>query len=388
MTRGDRVELSIVKLAAGGDGIGFVDGISCFVPLSAPGDRLVATIVEVKKGYIRAEISELLEPSSGREAPACPLYGSCGGCSLMHLAYEAQLDAKAAIVREAFRRVGGLEAFPEPAVVASKPFAYRNRMQFHFGPGGLSGLARRSSRDILPLRSCPIAVDPLSSWLATGGATARAELSAGLAGAERFIAFSPWTTEGSDSAVYLQGRDGELGVSVAGKAFLFHVAGFFQSNLSLLPELVREATSVAAGERAADLYSGVGLFGAFLKERFSRLVCVEQDARAVGYACRNVGAGADFSASAMEDWTKSPQARQAFDHVLVDPPRTGLAPSVRDWLARAKPPTIGYVSCDPVSLARDAGALSGAGYDVASITLYDFYPQTPHVESYARLALR
>ncbi len=300
-----------------------------------------------------------------------------------------------------FRRVGSLETVPDPAVFASRALGYRNRMQFHLSADRLPGLSRRASRDILPLPSCPIAVPPLSEWLSRGGTGIAAELAAARAaaragardgardGAGRFIAFNPWTECGNgEYGTYVEGRDGELSVNVAGKEFLFHVAGFFQSNLSLLPALVRDATDIPDGEGAADLYCGVGLFGAFLKERFSRLVCVEQDARAVGYACRNVGRSAGFSAMAMEEWTNGPQANSRFDYVLVDPPRTGLAPSVRRWLARALPPAIGYVSCDPVSLARDAGELYKAGYDIESLALYDFYPQTSHIESYARLVLR
>jgi 23S rRNA (uracil1939-C5)-methyltransferase len=382
MTVGDSVELRIDRLAAGGDGLGFIDGIACFVALAAPGDRLIARIREARRDYCRAEIASVLEPAASRAEPSCPYYGACGGCSLMHLEYEAQLAAKRRIVADAFRRTGALPGAEEPPITPSAPLGYRNRAQFHFSPGGELGYARRSSNDILPIRSCPILAEPLASWLADhAGTKAFTLLGKALRGSPRFVAFAPG---GSDGHTYLQGRDGELRLQVAGKPFGFHVEGFFQSNLSLLPALIGEACRDLHGARAADLYCGVGLFGAFLKERFDSLVCVEQDARALGYACRNVGKGADYAALSMESWTTSAQARASFDYVLVDPPRAGLAPVVRAWLLSSRPACIGYVSCDPVSLARDSGELVRGGYRLERLALYDFYPQTAHVESYAR----
>lgn len=390
MTVGERVELDIVELAAGGDGLGFLDGRACFVPLAAPGDRAAARVVAVKDGYVRAELESILVPGPGRVEASCPAYGVCGGCSLMHLAYGHQLEAKRRIVAEAFRRVGGYAGDLEIEAAASAPRSYRNRAQLHVAEGGGLGYAARSSGRIIPVGSCPILVPPLERLVACPGPE--------LGAARRFNAFSPWLPAdqaaaapagyGDVAPVYVEGRDAEARAWVAGKEFRFNVGGFFQSNLGLLPELVRDACEGVGGDRAADLYAGVGLFGAFLAERFERVVCVEQDARALSFASRNVGPRADFFAGGMEAWAAGPQARRAYDYALVDPPRSGLAPSVRRWLGENRPPVIGYVSCDPVALARDAKALFQAGYGLERLKIYDFYPQTAHVESYARFVPR
>jgi 23S rRNA (uracil1939-C5)-methyltransferase len=385
MTAGDSVELSIDRLVAGGDGLGFIDGIACFVALAAPGDRLLVRIRETRRDYCKADIVRILEPASSRVVPPCPFYGACGGCTLMHMDYKSQLSGKRRIVADAFRRTGALPDAEEPPITPLAPWGYRNRAQFHFGPDGALGYIRRSSNEVLPIASCPILVEPLASWLTdNAGTKAFRLLGKALKGSSRFIAFAPG---GDDENAYIQGKDGELSLELAGKAFSFHVEGFFQSNLSLVPALIDEACRGIEGARAADLYCGVGLFGAFLRERFGALVCVEQDARALGYACRNVGKSADYAALSMEAWTLSAQARASFDYVLVDPPRSGLAPAVRAWLLSSRPPCIGYVSCDPVSLARDSGELVRGGYRLERLSLYDFYPQTAHVESYARFIL-
>lgn len=382
MVAGDCCGLTIQRLVAGGDGLGFLDGLAVFVPLTAPGDVLSVRISEVHKDYAKADIRELIEASPLRVAPACPLYGECGGCNLMHLSYEAQAAARLGIFTEAFRRAGiEAEALPgDIDLVSSPPFGYRNRAQFHLGPGGTVGYARRSSNTIIPVRYCPILVNTLQDWLGTiePGSIGFGKGSRKKTDTGRFVAF------GSAECVWIEGRDTEVQVTVGGKSFLFNIQGFFQSNLTMLEHLVATVCAGMSGARAADLYAGIGLFGSFLRDSFDRVVCVEQDMQAVGYACRNVGRDADFAAAGMEEWTSSAQARVAYDYVVVDPPRSGLAPAVRTWLGSSKPPVITYVSCNPVSLARDTAALLASGYHIAQVRLFDFYPQTGHVESCVR----
>jgi 23S rRNA (uracil1939-C5)-methyltransferase len=376
MVAGDSCELTIQHLVAGGDGLGFLDGLAVFVPLAAPGEVLSVRIRSIRRDYAKAEILELVEPSPQRIEPVCPLYGECGGCNLMHLSYEAQEAARLGIFMEAFRRAGiGAEGLPPDLdLISSPPFGYRNRAQFHRGPGRTVGYARRSSNTIIAVQDCPILVQSLRDWLGTKGQEEQV-------GKSRFVAF------GSPERVWVEGRDTEVQVEVGGKPFLFHIQGFFQSNLAILDQLVARVCADLSGARAADLYAGIGLFGSFLKDNFDRVVCVEQDIQAVGYACRNVGRDADFAAADMEAWTASTQAKANYDYVVVDPPRTGLAPAVRSWLGRSRPPVVGYVSCDPVSLARDAAVLLASGYHIEQASIFDFYPQTGHVESYVRFCL-
>jgi len=378
---GEKIHISIERIVPGGDGLGRHDGRTVFVPLSAPGDELEVRIVDSRPSFVRAEIVDIVVPGPGRAQPVCPLYGECGGCNLMHLSYGAQLQARLDLARDAWRRSGGIESV-ELDMIESDPLGYRNRAQFHRARSGEIGYTRRSSASVLGVRSCPVLAAPLARWLkeqASGGnAKALEKL---LAGKDRFVAF------GYGDRAYLEGQDRELTVEIAGKPLRFDIGGFFQSNLGMVEKLVPAVCSGLSGARAADLYCGVGLFGSFLKDRFDHLTCVEQETRALGHACANVGKKATYAATSIEDWTRSAQARERFDYVVVDPPRAGLSAKVRSWLAASRPPVIGYVSCDPVSLARDAGFLVAEGYVVESATVFDFYPQTSHVESYARFRL-
>jgi 23S rRNA (uracil1939-C5)-methyltransferase len=167
------------------------------------------------------------------------------------------------------------------------------------------------------------------------------------------------------------------------------VGCFFQSNLAVLEKLVPWALEGLAGSAAADLYCGVGLFGSFLSERFSRITCVESSAMSLAYARRNVpGPAHEFFPMNVEQWIASGTARRPFDAAVVDPPRPGLGAEVRAWLCRTAPERLVYVSCNPVTLARDLGELCGSAFVLDDLRLFDFYPQTSHIEAVARLSRR
>jgi 23S rRNA (uracil1939-C5)-methyltransferase len=374
------LKLRIEKLVAGGDGLAFHEGKAVFVPFALPGETVSATLSRTRKDFNQASLVEVLEPSRYRVAPSCPIYGSCGGCNLQHLAYARQVEEKALIVSEAFRRIGRIER-EDIAAVPSLPFAYRNRVQLHFTAEGRLGFMRRSSSDLVEAAGCPVAVRSIQSWIEarTGSSRGYEELKPFVLGKDRFLVF------GYGEEVWIEGERGIVEVRVSGEPIRFHLKGFFQSNLYLLDYFVPDALAGLSGAGAADLYCGVGLFGRFLARNFSRVTCVEHNPFALELAKANVpGKDNDFHALTVEDWIRTEGAKRRFDCVVVDPPRTGLSVPVREWLARSKPRALVYVSCDPVTLARDSGDLVRSGFVLESVKAFDFYPQTGHVECHAR----
>ncbi len=376
--------LHIEKLVAGGDGLAFLDGKAVFVPFSLPGESVLASLHPGKRDFAKADLVQILEPSPHRVQAPCPIYGECGGCNLQHLAYPRQVEEKSLIVADAFSRTAHLET-GKITSVPSLPFSYRNRMQLHFTRERRIGFMKRSSSEVVEAPTCLVALRPIKEWIEAGAGTGRAydELKAFVFDKDRFLAF------GYGDEVWIEGAKGLVEVAVAGQDIRFHLKDFFQSNLRLLDSFVPDAVAGLSGDRAADLYCGVGLFGRFLAPTFQNLVCVEQNPHALGLARDNVpGKNHEFHALPVEDWVRGESARKPFDLVLVDPPRTGLAVPVREWLATVKPATIVYLSCDPVTLARDSADLVKAGYELKSLKPYDFYPQTSHVECNARFILR
>ena len=368
-----RVEFVIEKLVAGGEGLGLVDGKAVFVPGALPGEKVRVRLTERRKDFDRASLLDVIEASPSRQPPPCVLAGVCGGCDWLHIRYEEQLLQKASIVRESFRRVG---RFPwdEITIHSGPSLGYRNRVQIHRDAAGKLGFMAAGSQRIVPVTTCPIS-DPAINRVFAEPGVAPSDLTR----------FTVW---GQGESLAIEGVDDErdLRVSVQGREIVFSVGCFFQSNLSILSQVVPFVTHGLTGEAAADLYCGVGLFGAFLAERFSRMTFVESSSLGLSYARRNVpGPSSDFYPMSVEQWIESGAAKGAFDAVVVDPPRVGLSPDVRQWLSRTKPSHLVYVSCNPVTLARDLGELTRAGFAITEVGLFDFFPQTSHVETVAKL---
>jgi len=370
------LDLTITRLVAGGDGLGFRDGKAVFVPGVLPGERVRVRLSRRRRDYDRAALLEVVEPSLQRVSPGCRYAGahagSCGGCDWQHIRYEEQLRQKAAITAEALRRTGGIEV-SEPGVEPSEPWGARNRVQLHVSEGGGLGYMGSASSRVVPVASCPIAAPALQPVFRTPPPG---------------VSLDRFTVFGSEEVLAVEGPDDhrDLAVTVNGRRILFSVGCFFQSNLGVLGKLVSWILEGLHGRAAADLYCGVGLFAAFLSGQFSRIICVESSAMSISFARRNVpGSSHDFYPVRVEQWILTSAARETLDAVVVDPPRAGLGPQVCRWLAENGPPVLRYVSCNPVTLARDLAALRAGGYALEELRLFDFYPQTSHIEAAARL---
>jgi 23S rRNA (uracil1939-C5)-methyltransferase len=410
------LELTIEKLVPGGDGMARHEGKVIFVPMALPGETVRVRITESNKDFARAALREILSPSPDRVEPPCPVFGRCGGCDWQHMSYPAQLRQKVAMVEDALRRTGGL-AFPGLGIEAGEPWRYRNRIQIHRGPAGEAGFLARTSHAVVPIRTCPVARSSFDALLAKPGAPAKPGPDPRQG--RRYAAWAhplPLPEKGGDFLISqeagatgpglivsergsepvpenlgprVEGTDGEIAVDILGRTIRFDLRCFFQSNLGMLEKLIPYALDGLKGAEALDLYCGVGLFGAFLADRFERILAVEENPISLEYALRNIGATHHFLRGRVEDLLgeeRGPLASARPDAIVVDPPRDGLDAAVRDYLIARKPPRLVYVSCNPVTLARDLKALLAQGFVLDDMRLFDFYPQTAHVEAVAKLS--
>ena len=384
MAKGDVCKLRLECIAQGGDALGRLEGKSVFVEGGAPEETVVCAIAEEHGTWARARLLEIHEPSPARIEPACPFYGKCGGCNLQHIDYEAQLSAKTAILKNSILRAGGFSP-PEPEIFPGPPLEYRNRMQFHCfrqntgNSGGCKfGLKGRGSGEITAVSDCLVAEPGIRELLRVGGNALPLPPEK-----DRFTVFSKgglFLSEGGVQRGKLKLLDREISLD----------AGlFFQSNTAMLEKLVLELKKTAEGARhdlpMADLYCGVGTFAVFLGGSFPAVVLAEENKKAAALARENLrGTNGEFFALRDTDWAKTVLRRKpAFGFAVADPPRTGLAPDASRSLAREGPPLLAYVSCDPASLARDSAVLTKGGYTLKKLALFDFYPQTAHIESLA-----
>jgi len=369
------LEARIETIASGGAGLARLDGKPVFIKGGIPGERLVCRITKDHRSWAQAEMLELLDASTDRVKPCCGVYGICGGCNLQHLDYKAQLAAKTAILKDAFVRIGGFQP-PEPIVIPSEPWEYRNRMQFHKSSVVLWGLKSEKSSGLVPIPDCPIADPGIRRLL-------REEEKKTLLtplGKDRFTVYARaglFLSEGGPSRGKTRILDQEL---------VLDVSLFFQSNGAMLEKLITDLLAIA-GETdrsmpMADLFCGVGTFAAFLGKLFPKCDLVEENKAAVALARENIAANGAFFALRSEDWAKHNNPR-GFGFIIADPPRQGLSQSLAFRLAAEGPPLLAYVSCDPATLARDSRILTAGNYKLKALRFYDFYPQTSHIESLA-----
>ena len=370
---GKRIELTIEKIIPGGDGLARKDGMTYFVSGVLPGEVVLAQPRKISKSWIKAVPVEILIPSPSRTEPFCRYYGVCGGCSWQHMSYESQIKAKISFTREALMRQGGFNKnnLPEIYIKKSPPKAYRSRIRpVIIEKGKSAGFRSSRSAETVEIKNCPVADDQINNFFCN--------IPGELNENDEPAVFS------NGSRVYTEGLDNMAEVKIGSRRFIFPTGAFFQSNLLILEDLVAFALQGLKGSCALDLYGGSGLFGAFLSENFNCVAGVDRDRRTEETWKINVGERGHFYPVSLEKWIKY-KIKEKPDLIVVDPPRGGLDKKVRQVLSGLKPEYLVYVSCSPVTQARDMKFFMENGYSLESFGLFDLYPQTPHVETAARL---
>ncbi len=320
-------------------------------------------------------------------APACPLYGACGGCQYQHLAYEDQLALKTDAVRGLF---AGLTADVAPCAPCPAPYGYRSKLTPHFARPRPDrepaiGFLRAGRRVTIDVAACAIATPAVNARLAELRADVRARWSTFRRGATLLV-------REASSGVTVDPR-ATVTEQIGDLSLQFLAGDFFQNNPFLLPRLVDHVAreSAAGGARfLVDAYCGSGLLGLAAAPRFERVVGVEVSASAVNWArdnaARNGRANCEFLAADAGAVFATVPFAGADSAVIVDPPRKGCGDAFLAQLIAFAPRTVVYVSCNPETQARDITMLAAAGYGCRGVQPFDMFPQTRHVEAVATLA--
>ena len=393
-------ELRIEKMVQGGEGMARLpDGRVCFVQGGLPGELCKVELSQNKKDFTRGRVVKVLEKSADRAEPKCPLFGKCGGCSLQHLASEQQAPYLARVERENFRRLAHAELPEDFKIHVGPAWGYRNRARVVIARaknGNVSfGFRMQKSNGIIPFESCPVLTPALNAFLKENAAKIFEEsIKASKRPPRNFELDVNLFDNGAGKVSYfykgMPAADFEKNavsvVEIAGKKIRSDASVFFQSNLSLLPELVTAVQNavdegIACGEASdawlIDLFSGVGFFATILKDKFKKITTVERDEGCLKHADFNLSA--DNVSAPAEDWL----AENVVDvpaTLIVDPPRTGLPPTALEAIVKSSVNRLIYVSCDPVTLARDFSRFRDAGFALKKAEGFAFYPQTPHLE--------
>lgn len=364
------------KLVAGGVCLAHLDGKAVFIPYALPGETHEIRIVENKKDYAKARTISILDPSAKRIEPLCPLFGQCGGCSLQMADEDLQKELRLGILKDSLTRsrVGN---FPLPGFESGASTGYRSRFQFHIPPFPGLALKEGAGSEYVPVQDCPVAVEEIRQALRHGSLSENARRN-GVR--ERFNVF------GWKGSLWQEGSAGFCEPVISAKKIRFDIRGFFQSNMPLLEKLIADILSEledCGKERLLDFYAGVGTFSAFAAPLFCETVLVEHNRPALDLARINAAQSRIILAPVSDqEWPKRPESRLAYNAAIIDPPRQGIHRSTLEWFISAQIPLLLYVSCDPVTFARDSALLVAGGYRLDRITAFDFYPQTHHLETF------
>jgi len=392
-----------------------------------PGERVLASVRRGRTPWHGA-VDRVIEPSPDRTAPSCPYYlGGCGGCQWQHLRYEAQLETKRALVDREMRSAG-VDARVDAVHAMEDPWRYRHTAAIAIG--WEAGFRPRGSRGIVEIHDCPIShplighlANELNALLRAGslpnyhgkvwlhctviGSRSQPSLQVVIGGIEGLtleahpelpdVAATVSKVDGVSSVAFRH-RSGEplalagnlvSVIEIAGRPMYLPAGSFFQTNLEMLSRLLERLKGALARRpvaEAADVYGGVGTLGLALAPYVDRMTLVEMDSHAVVAAQRTAQEWGLSNVSFLcRHAERALPSLSSLDLAIVDPPRSGLGDAVVRALVANAAPLLLYVSCSPTSLACDIAALQASGYRVDSLELFDFYPQTYHVESLAIL---
>ena len=426
-TVGEKITLLVQRIGTYGEGVGSLNGFTFFVEGALPGEQVRAVVTEVRKNYGRARVVEFVLKSPHRVEPRCPVFGRCGGCQIMHLAYPQQLETKRQRVIDALERIGKMKVDVMPCIASPSPFSYRNKIQLPYQNGQL-GLYAFNSHDLIEIEKCyihcplgervfeavkkvlkkrgapgvrhvliktAVCTNQVLVILVTGSGVNISEIAHEIKTSMDEIKGVVQNINDEPGNVIL-GRRYE---TVAGDGFIFDTicnltfkvspASFFQVNPMQAENLYQKALEVCqltGTETVLDAYCGVGGLSLLMAQKAKNVIGVEVVAEAILDAeenCRSNGIkNARFTCSLAEDFIET---LSGIDIAVINPQRKGCETSFLQKLAALKPKKIVYISCDPATLARDLQLLKD--YRAQTVQPFDMFPQTVHVETVVSLSL-
>lgn len=388
------------------------DGKVIFIKGAIPGESVEVTIKETRKDYSIGEVTRVLEPSEFRRIPPCPYFGICGGCHLQYIQYERQVTIKEEILKDSLQRIGKIQ-IENLSSLTDREFSYRHRVQFKVSRDGKLGFFKEGTREVVPIDRCLIVIEPINDLLLklkeinlrdakelhviSGDSLSilikgsiredivQAIADSGVSG----IAFDNGDSIGKDY----------ITLDLEGLKYTVTPWGFFQGHWSLnerVISLILERLSPLENKRVLDLYSGAGNFSLPLSRQASEVVAIEENPYAIEDGRRNIIINGIknclFIQSPVDDIFKDRRKARLFeerryDIIILDPPRPGLSSELCQRLLDIESERIVYVSCNPSTLARDLKKMKDK-YDIESVYMTDFFPNTYHIEAVVFLRLR
>lgn len=432
-----------ISLGSEGEGIVKLDGFTVFVEGLLPKEKAEILITKVKKSFGYGKIINIIEPSLERCAPLCQYFKTCGGCTIQHMSYSAQIKFKQNRVRDCIEHIGGVNNIEVlPPVGMDEPWNYRNKAQYPVGKDKdgnvVIGFYAKRSHRITSIDRCMLqnpAADPVimvfKSFInefkitvydeskqkglirhvltrvgfATGEIMVTVVINgdklphatqlidrlkeiAGIASVILNINKSNTNVILGDKCITLWGKD-TIRDRIGNTWFDISALSFYQVNpiqTKKLYKLAVEAAGLTGKETVFDVYCGIGTISLFAADKSKSVYGIEVVERAIEDAKHNAEINgiknAEFEAGKAEDILPRMYSEgKRADVIFLDPPRKGCEKSVIDAVCGMEPAKVVYVSCDPATLARDMKIFAEKGYKTNKIQPVDQFCQTCHVET-------
>ena len=451
MNKNDILELEIIDNGVSFEGIAKLDNKVIFVPGAIIGEKILAKIIKVNKDYAIAKIEEIIVESPYRQKAICDVFKRCGGCNAQHICYNTQLFLKSKLVANVLKKQKIDTSILEKSTIGmGMPYYYRNKVQYpirYVNGKTVMGFYAKRSHDIIE-NDCCFIQNRVSDILAKevfelilkynfigyneenlSGDVRHILIRRGLHTGDimivivvnneslfydkRFIQLVKELTKNNNiRSVYLNLNDkntneilGEKEIKIYGENYICDLIGdykfcispksFFQVNTlqaEILYEVLKKNLDLSGKEILFDLYSGVGSIGIYLSGKVGKIYGIEVENQAVEMANINLSLNnvnnAEYIAGSVEEKIQEFRKRNITpDVIVVDPPRRGLDKKSIEYILNFNAKKIGYVSCNPATLARDLKLLSSKYY-ICKIVPVDMFPNTEHVECVAVLQLK
>ena len=388
---GDRIQVTIEKVAHGGHFIARHNGAVIFVRHAIPGEVCTVELTSIGKSFNRADVVSVQTPSDFRVITPCKFSrpDGCGGCDFQHISEEYQRTLKSQVITEQFARIAKMDITVDVEKI-SEATKWRTRAIATTDSKGKLGFYKSRSNTVIPVTDCLICVDELGiSELSQKDLNAdyRVEVSSSNTG-ERTIALA---RAGAKEKARITQGPAVLHEKVLNKVLEVSQESFWQSH-KMAPEVLTRAVldfgKFRQGEHVLDLYGGVGLFTAAILEVIGdsgHVDLIEGSKSATGDASRNFASHSNVKVITGDVAKHLPRISRA-DVIVLDPPREGAGKEVVAQIARMHPRAIIYVACDPAALARDSAYLADHSFSLINIRAFDLFPMTHHIECVALYA--
>jgi tRNA/tmRNA/rRNA uracil-C5-methylase (TrmA/RlmC/RlmD family) len=387
---GDELVVEIGPLAHGGHFIAHAHGRTLFVRHAITGERVRVRVTAINSKIVRADAIEVLDANSDRVPAPCRFFGpsACGGCDFQHMSIDYQRRAKSMVIADSMKRYAGLPDVVIPVEDlggVEGGLGWRTRIRWSVDPSGRVGLLANRTHTVVPIDECLIATPGITASRSAGGSFSGASQVRSIEGSDGKV-----TTIVDEELVSGPKRSTQV---VRDRTWRVDADTFWQVHPRAAEVLVGAVLDLgvpAPGQVWWDLYSGAGLFSAFLGEAVGvtgRVEAVESAASAVRDARRALHdlPQVHLHESSVEAWMRAQPEDARPDGVLLDPPRAGAGRDLVGRIAAMRPGVIVYVACDPVALARDCGTLGELGYRLDGLRAFDTFPMTHHMETVAIL---